>query len=730
MKRFGVLVVLCITLSCAELKVKVDVASPQIVENRLGRLLMRDSLPDALRQAKEPGEVKGLIGAARALLRRQYVEDGLKVPDAHTTRQATSVQKEKQRRDALETQFSEEIAPQYAALEQRWLSINTSIDAAYERFSLCDRCYSRWRESLNRGGLWSVKPPSRDKERNAEVQSEDNSAPLKATGSGRRANKNIQPPNDNECASVHVRPDCGDARFSQSYLIALLKEREGVIQQLGSILHHSRVERAAVAAAAPLHSLIGEDGLFRSAEAYAVVAADDSMWTEKFDDSRALAFFGDVNVALKMETRGSFTVKGLSFDPSEIARVASRVVTQTLVAATQPASLAVLPKRQRAEADETGVNTIAELGERQRQRREALLSVANAVLEEEAAFKEGGAVDQAAHDAVESITRTWSALKPLVLLEPEKVIEADVVGVVPDKVLLAPNQATQLLVVLSRKRDDELPIVVESKNKDVVTVTTPLPVTIASGTQSRVIDIRAAAGALGSAEISASDAEGHSQRSTACVLPVITIADAALAGPKKTGVLVALKAFDDNGAASTEFRVPSDTNLTVSSAGADVKVTDVLLIPKGQGSAALMVSPRESGEINISVALSKPGCPARVATKLLKILQAKLSLKCPEKLSIGKEEDCTIAFNDDPGDTLPDGVKFTPSSDSDTVSIVNDAALQPASKNDVEHLKFKVRAKKVGTANIKLVSNLSIFADPELAGIEVTETSAEPVPQP
>jgi hypothetical protein len=677
-----------------------------------------------------------MIRATKAMLRRQYVDEALRIPDTVTPHKTSSPARENRRAAELKEQFSKEVEPQYDALKRRWDTVNASIAESYAAFSLCDRCYSRWRESLNHSGLWSVTPSSRDRERNAPPTAgrwwrrsssasdknggepaKSETTPAKAAGAVVAKEQSPYAGDDNECAKVHVRADCGEARYTEAFLIALLKEREAIIQQIEKVLHRAHVNPASAQASTSLHSLIGEEGLFRSAEAYAVVSADDSLWTEKFDDSRALAYFGDVNVALKMETRGSFTVKGLSFDPSEIARVASRVVTQTLVAAAQPATLAVLPRSRQVATEETG-DPVVEIGERERHRRDALLSIANAVIEEDAAFKDSGASDQSTIDAVESISRTWSALKPLVLLEPAKSVEADVVGIVPDKMLLAPGQSAQLLIALSRKPTEEVALLVESNDKKVVEVTTNSPVKIAAEAQSKVIEIKAQNPAFGSGKISASDAEGHSKDTLACVLPILDIPQVPLAGPSEQEVTIALQDFN-----KSAFQAPSDIKVTVSNAGADVKTSDSVTIPKGQASAKLKVSPRQSGDATITVSLALADCPARVTSQKFSIAQSPLTLTCPQTLEIGRDGECIVTVLQDP----PNGLKLIPSSDAEGVTIPDATPLNPAAKDDADHLKFKIHGAKTGKATLKVTSSLSIFAD-ATSGVEVKEPAANPAP--
>src|SRR5207302_4244882 len=58
-------------------------------------------------------------------------------------------------------------------------------------------------------------------------------------------------------------------------------------------------------------------------------------WAPIFDRSYGVGRLGRMDMAIKMETRGVFTIKGLAFDPSQVARVASKATAQAPMIAAQ-----------------------------------------------------------------------------------------------------------------------------------------------------------------------------------------------------------------------------------------------------------------------------------------------------------------------------------------------------------------------------------------------------------
>jgi hypothetical protein len=85
-------------------------------------------------------------------------------------------------------------------------------------------------------------------------------------------------------------------------------------------------------------TIIGDANITRNRLAFVVSNAereDKTAWAPVFDRSYGVGRLGRMDMAIKMETRGVFTIKGLSFDPSQVARVASKAAAQALTIAAQ-----------------------------------------------------------------------------------------------------------------------------------------------------------------------------------------------------------------------------------------------------------------------------------------------------------------------------------------------------------------------------------------------------------
>jgi hypothetical protein len=90
-----------------------------------------------------------------------------------------------------------------------------------------------------------------------------------------------------------------------------------------------------------LKSIIGGPTLVESEYAYSVASAREEMWASNFNYALGKGWFGDSDIVIKMSQQGDFTVKGMQFDPSTVAAVASKVTTQSLLLAAQIAGVPV-----------------------------------------------------------------------------------------------------------------------------------------------------------------------------------------------------------------------------------------------------------------------------------------------------------------------------------------------------------------------------------------------------
>jgi hypothetical protein len=99
------------------------------------------------------------------------------------------------------------------------------------------------------------------------------------------------------------------------------------------------VQELASVAGKELRSLIGDGSLAGSEYAFIVAKAPASAWAESFNRAAASANLGNSDFVIKMNSLGDFTVKGMRFDASSVAKVASKVATQSLLIGAQMAGV-------------------------------------------------------------------------------------------------------------------------------------------------------------------------------------------------------------------------------------------------------------------------------------------------------------------------------------------------------------------------------------------------------
>ena len=166
------------------------------------------------------------------------------------------------------------------------------------------------------------------------------------------------------------------------------------------------------AALAALNDELAQISIQNSPFAHAVASAPSEDWSG-YNKVHTIGNFGSTDVAIKLDPHtGNYLLKGLSFDPSDVAAVASKVATQGLLLAAQvagvPVKLGSTPDAAAAGgalATSSGAlaDTQASLeGRRARDqaRKAALLTIANVIVNEEADLKGGDAERKAAVAAI------------------------------------------------------------------------------------------------------------------------------------------------------------------------------------------------------------------------------------------------------------------------------------------------------------------------------------------
>jgi hypothetical protein len=97
--------------------------------------------------------------------------------------------------------------------------------------------------------------------------------------------------------------------------------------------------RVAAAEAVTSRSIIGDGSLAATEFAYFVASAPDNKWTPEFNRALAKSRLGSSDMVIRLNSTADFSVKGLLFDASKVAQVASKVITQTVLLSAQVAGV-------------------------------------------------------------------------------------------------------------------------------------------------------------------------------------------------------------------------------------------------------------------------------------------------------------------------------------------------------------------------------------------------------
>ena len=82
-------------------------------------------------------------------------------------------------------------------------------------------------------------------------------------------------------------------------------------------------DQAAVVASVSQRSIIQDGSLAATEYAYLVAHAPDDLWAKNFNRAFASGNFGNVDVVIRLNSTADFSVKGMLFDASKVAQVAS-----------------------------------------------------------------------------------------------------------------------------------------------------------------------------------------------------------------------------------------------------------------------------------------------------------------------------------------------------------------------------------------------------------------------
>jgi hypothetical protein len=227
-------------------------------------------------------------------------------------------------------------------------------------------------------------------------------------------------------------------------LTAQMAERRAILASVYAMIGHDldgRVadlpQAAATSAAATivtaesevrqkLTQLFDGGGLIDSRYTFYVVSAAETEWAPMFDRTFANGLFGNTDIAIKALGPGNFTIKGLSFNPADVAATAAKVTTQTVLLAAQiagvPVKVSGTPDPQTngaalATSSSALAQTLsqsAQVDQRVVAHRDALMRIASVILQERGTIATGTAADRKASlDVIKAVYSSHAARLPV-----------------------------------------------------------------------------------------------------------------------------------------------------------------------------------------------------------------------------------------------------------------------------------------------------------------------------
>lgn len=192
-------------------------------------------------------------------------------------------------------------------------------------------------------------------------------------------------------------------------------------------------QAAAVVTVVNQRSIIGDGSLVSTEFAYVVARAPDRLWANNFNRAFASGTFGNSDIVIRLNSTADFSVKGMLFDASKVAQVASKVMTQAVLIGTQMAGVPVSAASNgtttggdalsKASADlATAEGAIAKRQALLDSQRDAMRSLARTILGsattlETDALKGKGKDDPSRAPMHKAIDDSFTALKPLLSMQ-------------------------------------------------------------------------------------------------------------------------------------------------------------------------------------------------------------------------------------------------------------------------------------------------------------------------
>ncbi len=191
--------------------------------------------------------------------------------------------------------------------------------------------------------------------------------------------------------------------------------------------------QAVVTLASAQRSITQDTAIADTAFAYVVASAPEPLWSRDFNEAYASGVFGNFDIVIRLNSTADFSVKGMQFDATKVAQVASKVATQSLLLGAQ---LAGVPVATATSGTSTGgdalsrtssdlMSTQAALARREafaNAQRDAARAAARAILAsapalEADALKDKNASDPARVAVHQTVNTTLQALRPLLSMQ-------------------------------------------------------------------------------------------------------------------------------------------------------------------------------------------------------------------------------------------------------------------------------------------------------------------------
>jgi len=148
-------------------------------------------------------------------------------------------------------------------------------------------------------------------------------------------------------------------------------------------------------------SIIQDGSLAATEYAYVVASAPEGAWKRDFNRAFASGTLGNVDMVIRLNSTADFSVKGLLFDASKVAQVASKVLTQSVLLGAQ---MAGVPIRTASPAGTAGTAN-ANGGE-------ALSQSSVELGTAEATLEKRQALEASQRNAIRSLARSMIAVTP------------------------------------------------------------------------------------------------------------------------------------------------------------------------------------------------------------------------------------------------------------------------------------------------------------------------------